>query len=135
MKLRTEAVFKNSYKIYLKKSEEFLATAKYSLSKDDFNAAAGCAAHATISALDALTAFYLQRRHAGERHEDAIHLLKEGAMVKLKDKPKATKQFKMVIGRKTLAEYEQRGVFKGEAAEAVKAAERFLEWVKDNLPH
>ena len=132
--IRTKSVFKNSYKIFLKKSEEFLDAAKYSLSKGNVNAAAGCAAHVAISALDALTAFYLQRKHAGERHEDASHLLKERGIAELDGREKAASQFRGVVGIKGLAEYEQREVFRREAEESVKAAERFLGWVKKNLP-
>jgi len=132
--IRTKPVLKDSYKVFFKKSEEFLDAAKYSLSKGNVNAAAGCAAHAVISALDALAAFYLQRKHAGERHEDAAHLFKEKGIVELEGREKAAGQFRSVVGSKGLAEYEQREVFRGEAEESVKAAERFLGWVKENLP-
>jgi hypothetical protein len=64
--IRTKPVLKDSYKVFLRKAEEFLGAAKYSLSKGNANVAAGCAAHAVISALDALAAFYLQRKHAGK---------------------------------------------------------------------
>jgi len=132
--IRTKSVLKESYKVFLQKSEEFLDAAKYSLSKGNINAAAGCAAHAAISALDALAAFYLQRKHAGERHEDAAHLFKEKGIAELDGREKAASQFRNVVRSKGLAEYEQREIFKGEADESVKAAERFLSWVKKNLP-
>lgn len=134
MTVRTKPVLRGSSKIFLKKAEEFLDAAKYSLSKGNMNAAAGCAAHSAISSLDALAAFYLQRRHAGERHEDAAHLLKEKEIAGLRGAGKASRQFRGIIRRKTLAEYEQRGMFRGETEKAVKAAERFLSWVKENLP-
>lgn len=132
--MRTKSVLKDSYKVFLKKSEEFLDAAKYSLSKGNVSAAAGCAAHAAISALDALTAFYLRRKHAGERHEDAAHLLKERGIAELNGREKAASQFRSVVGSKTLAEYEQREIFRGEAEESVKVAERFLNWARKNLP-
>jgi len=132
--IRTKSVLRDSYKVFLKKSEEFLAAARYSLSEGNINAAAGCAAHAAISALDALTAFYLRRKHAGERHEDATHLLKEKGIAELEGREKAASQFRSVVGSKTLAEYEQREIFRGEAEESVKVAERFLNWVRKNLP-
>jgi HEPN domain-containing protein len=134
MTTRTRSVLKDSYKVFLRKSEEFLDAARYSLSKGNVNAAAGCAAHSAISALDALTAFYLQRRHVGERHEDAAHLLKEKGIAELEDMEKAANQFRSVVRSKGLAEYEQREIFRGEAGESVKVAERFLNWVKKNLP-
>lgn len=134
MTIRTKSVLRDSYKVFLKKSEEFLAAARYSLSEGNINAAAGCAAHAAISALDALTAFYLRRKHAGERHEDATHLLKEKGIAELEGREKAASQFRSVVGSKTLAEYEQREIFRGEAEESVKVAERFLNWVRKNLP-
>jgi len=132
--IRTKSVSKNSYKVFIKKSEEFLDAAKYSLSKGNVNAAAGCAAHGAISALDALAAFYLQRKHAGERHEDAAHLLKEKGIAELDGRVKAAKQFRRVVKIKGLAEYEQREVFRGEAEDSVKATKRFLDWVKENIP-
>lgn len=125
---------KGSYRIFLKKSEEFLSASKYSLFEGNLNAAAGCAAHAAISALDALTAFYTQRRHAGERHEDAARLLKEKGIAELKGAEKAARQFRGIVRGKTLAEYEERETFRKEAEDAVKAAERFMSWVKENLP-
>jgi len=134
MTIRTKSVLKGSYKVFLKKSEEFLDAARYSLSKGNVNAAAGCAAHSAISALDALTAFYLQRKHAGERHEDAVHLLKEKGILELEGREKATSQFRSVVGYKGLAEYEQREIFKGEAEESVRVSGRFLSWAKRNLP-
>lgn len=132
--MRTKSVLKGSYKVFLNKSEEFLDAARYSLSKGNVNAAAGCAAHSAISALDALTAFYLQRRHAGERHEDAVHLLKEKGIVELEGREKAASQFRSVVGSKGLAEYEQREIFKREAEESVRVAGRFLSWAKRYLP-
>lgn len=132
--MRTKSVSKDTYKIFLSKSEEFLSAADYSLGEENLNAAAGCAAQSAISALNALTAFYLRRVHAGRKHEDAARLMDEEEITNLEGKKKSARQFRKIVQNKTKAEYEERNLFKGEAEDSVKRAKRLLNWAKGNLP-
>lgn len=132
--MRTKSVSKATYKIFLSKSGEFLSAAEYSLAEGNLNAAAGCAAQSAISALDALSAFYLHRVHTGRKHEDAARLMDEEEIANLDGKKKSARQFRKIVRNKTKAEYEERNVFKGEAEDSVKRERRFLNWTKENLP-
>lgn len=129
--LRRERIDKTKYKIYLQKAEEFLKAAKDEFERSRYNSASSSAAQAAINALDALTVYLSGYRHAGQRHEDAWRPLKyaEG----LSDKSVAESKFKSAVRVKPVAEYEGRSAGKGETHQALKAAEGFLSWIKDNL--
>ncbi len=90
------------------------------------------AVHSGISTCDALTVFLIGARHAGERHEDAV------ALLQTLDLPRDTLQRKghqlsRLLAIRNAAEYEERLMKEGEASEAVRDAERFLEWVEGFL--
>lgn len=124
-------VRKSEYLTYLQKAEEFLAEARDALLKGRFNTAAACAAHSAMNALDSLTVHRLGACHAGPRHLDAILMLKH---LEIPQKGGAEVKFKAAVGLKSVAEYEDRLAGKGESEAAVRKAEQFLKWVKENLP-
>jgi HEPN domain-containing protein len=129
--LRRERVDKTKFRIYIQKAEEFLKAAKDEFERGRYNSASSSAAHAAINALDALTVYLSGHRHAGQRHEDAWKLLKYADG--LPDKSGGESKFKSAVRVKPVAEYEDRSAGKGEAQQALKAAEGFLRWVNDNL--
>ncbi len=132
MSVRTRRVNKDLYKNYLKKARENLDTAKECLNAGRWNAATINAIHSGISACDALTVFMVGVRHAGERHEDAITLLQTLTLPKdiLASKGR---QLSRLLAIKNAAEYEERLITQKEAAEAVRDAERFLDWAETLL--
>ena len=132
MSLRTRSVKKTLFENYLKKARENLDTARECLDAGRWNAATINAVHGGISACDALTVFMIGVRHAGERHEDAVSLLQTLNLPKdiLSNKGR---QLSRLIGVKNAAEYEERLITQKEATEAVRDAERFLEWVETLL--
>jgi len=132
MSARTRRVRKNLHENYLKKARENLDTAMECLRAERWNAAAINAVHCGISACDALTVFMVGVRHAGERHEDAVALL---LTLNLPRDVLSVKgqQLSRLLGIKNAAEYEERLMTQKEAAEAVRDAERFLEWVEELL--
>jgi len=71
-------------------------------------------------------------RHAGERHEDAVTLLQTLNLSKDALSSKG-RQLSRLLGIKNAAEYEERLLTQKEATEAVRDAERFLEWVEELL--
>ncbi|MFQ6075977.1 MAG: HEPN domain-containing protein [Candidatus Bathyarchaeia archaeon] len=130
--MRTRRVKKSLFENYLRKARENLDTARECLDAGRWNAATICAIHCGISACDALTAFMIGVRHAGERHEDAISLLQTLSL------PKGTlstkgRQLSRLLGIKNAAEYEERLITQKEAVGAVRDAERFLNWVEELL--
>lgn len=69
-------------------------------------------------------------RHADDRHEDAITLLQTLSLPRDTLSSKG-RQLSRLLGIKNAAEYEERLITQKEATEAVKDAERFLEWTED----
>ena len=117
---------------YLIRAEECLRAAEGSLQKNDWNAAAICAVHGCISAGDALCVHFLEKRHAGDNHKEAMTLLKSinpESDVYLNQ----ANRFSRVLGIKHMAEYEKRLVFRIEAERALKDCERFVAFVKEEL--
>ncbi len=74
-KLKTKAIERNEYKIYLKKAGEFYETMLQAKTTIKWNAVGLNAVHCAISASDALLVFYAGIRSAGDDHLSAINLL------------------------------------------------------------
>ena len=130
--VRTRRVNKALFENYLKKAKECLDTAEECTNAGRWNAATINTVHCGISACDALTVFMIGVRHAGDRHEDAITLLQTLSLPKdiLSSKGR---QLSRLLGIKNVAEYEGRLITQNEAMEAVRDAERFLEWIEELL--
>jgi len=77
--------------------------------------------------------YFLGKRHAGEKHNDAVSLLRT---IRKEDKElKANaNRFNKILRIKNMAEYEERLVYKSEAEKALKDCERFLDYVRKELP-
>ena len=73
--LATRPTSVGSDRIYLNKAREFLEGARLLAGEERWNASAVLAVHAVISACDALCARFLQMRHAGADHMQAVELL------------------------------------------------------------
>lgn len=131
--LRTQKVDSSSYSNYLKKALECLRAASQSFARGDWNAAAICSVHSSISACDALCVHGLGMRHAGERHSDSALLLRSIRPADERYKANAAR-LRSVIDIKNMAEYEERLVSHKEAEKAIKDCERFLVFVQSELP-
>ena len=132
MSTRTRSVRKELFGNYLEKAWESLEAARESLGARRWNAAAINAVHCGISATDALTVFMIGVRHAGERHEDAVTLLQTLSLPKATHSAKG-RQLGRLLSIKNTAEYEERLIREKEAAEAVRDAERYYEWIETLL--
>lgn len=131
--LKTKAVAKAFYANYLKRSEECLQTAKDAFLKKSWNAAAICCIHSSIAACDAMCIYYLGQRHSGEDHNQAVQLFKK---TKNEDDLilKNSKRLSQLLSIKNMAEYEERLVFQTEAEKILKNCERFLAYVRKQIP-
>ena len=87
------------------------------------------AIHCTISCGDALSVF-LGKRYAGQRHEEAVNLLKETRLPNCTEK---SNQFLDVIRLKSLVEYQDDEPTENEARRLVLQARRFYQWAKQQL--
>ena len=115
--LRTRTVRKEIYKKYLVKSEEFLRAANDSFRRGDYDACTSAAVHSAINAVDALTSFYLQMRHAGESHGDVMMLVRR-VQLSPREIDRLTNHYSAMLKTKNIAEYEDR-LLNGKEAEAV----------------
>jgi len=132
-KLSTQKVDASSAANFFKKALEFERAAAQSFARGDWNATTICAIHSCISACDALCAHALGVRHAGERHSDAVSLLRSIKPDDESYKVNASR-LRRVIDIKNMAEYEDRLVFRKEAERALKDCERFMAFVSAELP-
>jgi uncharacterized protein (UPF0332 family) len=132
-KSRTRDVAKSFYTNYLKRAEECLHAAKNSFAIQEWNASTINAIHSGIAACDAICVYFLGNRHAGESHEDAVNLFKT---IKGGGKEINTNANRIlrILRIKNMAEYEERLVYRPEAEKVLKDCERFLEYVKKELP-
>ena len=117
---------------YLQKAAECLQGARDAIGREHGNAVVINAVHCGISAADALTVFFKGVRHAGERHEDAIALLRTLDFEQAELAQKA-RQLQRLLQIKNEAEYEEKLLRRKDAEAAVLDAERFLTWAKSKL--
>ena len=132
-KFRTRDVQKSMYINFLKKAEECFHASKHSFSTEEWNAAAINAIHCCISSCDAMCVYFLGKRHAGEAHEEAVNLFRSVKESKDEIKTNAARLLR-TLAVKNIAEYEERLVNRSEAERILKDAERFLTFVKKELP-
>jgi uncharacterized protein (UPF0332 family) len=129
---KTRNIQKSLYTNYLLRANECYHAAKTSLDIQEWTAATINAIHACIAACDAMCVFYLGKRHAGESHNDAVVLFKS---IKDTEQMNANaKRLSRIVSVKNMAEYEERLVYRSEAENAIKDCERFLDFVKQELP-
>jgi uncharacterized protein (UPF0332 family) len=131
-KFKTRDVPKSSYTNYFQRAEECLHAAINSFNSSEWNAATINAIHACIAACDAMCVYFLGKRHAGENHNDAVTLFK--IIKSAEDLNTNTNRITRILRIKNMAEYEERLVYKSEAEKVLKDCERFIEFVKKELP-
>lgn len=130
----TQKVEKHKYTSYLTKATEYIDDAKNALERKHWNGAVLSAVHCTISSCDALTVFYIGKKHKGIKHSDAARLLSTVNDIPLSELKDKTNQFISVLDFKTPVEYGDRVFNSDEAHRVVKQADRFHSWVKQKLP-
>jgi len=132
-KSKTTDVTRALYTNYLKRAEECFHAASNSFSNQEWNASTINAIHACIAACDAMCVYFLGKRHVGENHGDAVKLFKK---IRANDENINTNasRFLRIIRAKNMAEYEERLLFRPESEKIFKDCERFLDYVKSELP-
>ncbi len=125
----TKRVSPGAHVGFLLKAEELLASSKRELGDGQYNAAAVLAVHSVISACDAVCAKVLGERYSGADHMAAVNLLKQlpfdAQEVGIK-----VQQAVCVLDIKNKAEYSDILIKQDASEQAVKQAERLLEWVR-----
>jgi len=132
--VETQKVEKHLYSNYLKKAQEYLDGMKNELANERWNLAAIAGIHCAISACDALTIFFLGKKHKGIKHADAARLLASIEGLDSKELGEKSSQFISILDFKTPVEYDKTLFKESDARELAKRAERFYDWVKEKLP-
>ena len=131
---KTRSVSEQQVRAYLEKSGEFLRRSRASLAEEESNAASLLAVHAAISANDAVTGQYGQKRSAGEDHQKAADLLREVAPTGAREWHLQANRLNRIVGKKNLVAYESRHLTSKESSWLVEQAERFVGWAKEVVP-
>lgn len=119
-------------KLYLAKAKQFSTEATAAMKGSRHDAATLNAVHAAISATDAVCVALAGRRSADPDHQRAADLLQEIGG-KSKDVINSVKQVRMLLAKKNVVEYESRQASAKEASDAVKRADRFVEWASQTV--
>ncbi|MEW6043228.1 MAG: HEPN domain-containing protein [Thermoproteota archaeon] len=128
----TRAVDPKKASNYLTKAESSLHMAKIAVEQKAYDNAVMSAIHSAINALDALTAYQLNKRSSGS-HIDVLLLTKE--IFTTREQNDVEKQFKTLISLKNASEYQPEMMSPKEAENSIKAAERILAEVKAKFHH
>ncbi len=131
----TRPVNSELFRNYIQKAEECLESAKDASQKSHWNATVINAIHSGICAADALTVFFKGERCSGERHTEVLTLLKDIDALQTADFSKRKNQFNLLLDLKNRAEYEEYLMSASDAESTLKAAERFLAWVKQAVKY
>ncbi len=112
---------------YLKKSGEFLESARDSFNKERFNAAGFDATQSVINANDALTVHFLGKR-ASKDHREAIQFHLD--VVRIISDDSGRKILADALEIRNLVGYLGESVSKAESEKIIRSAAKFIEWVK-----
>ena len=112
---------------YLKKSEEFLESARDSFNKERFNAAGFDATQSIINANDALTIHFLGKR-ASKDHREAIQFHLD--VVRIISDDAGRKILADALDIRNLVGYLGESIRKSESEKIIRSAAKFIDWVK-----
>lgn len=129
--VKTTAVNKADYIIYLNKANDFYEMTQKAGDSENWTGIGLNAVHCAISSCDALLAFYLGIRSISNDHMDVVDLLIRIPKVKASGEAST---FKRIVAKKNLIAYECRDFRQPEALEILKMTERFYRWTLSSLP-
>lgn len=128
----TREEVKSSHKNYLVKAKEFFQTAGDAYLRKNWNAVGLNTVHSAISANDALVIYQIGKRCISDKHNDAVKLLLF-AFANDTEVKKQSRHLSWLIAKKNIVEYELRLFQEKEAIDALKHAERFLNWINSKI--
>jgi HEPN domain-containing protein len=124
------SVERTAARSYLDKAHEFLAAASMSLDVGKRDAVMLNAIHAAIAATDSVTIAFLGVRSTDPDHLRAADLLEEvgGGGIEMKGHGR---QLRQLLSQKNVTEYESRRATMREADQAIKRAQRLVDWARE----
>lgn len=117
---------------HLEKAQQFLSSGFASAERAQYDAALLGAIHAGISAADAVSITLAGVRSTDPDHSRAVDLLSEIAGGS-KEVAGHARQLRQLLGKKNTVEYESRRATAAESADALKRADRLVEWASEIL--
>jgi len=112
---------------YFEKAEDNYSQMYPALKNGNYNAAGTLAVQCAISSADAICVFEKGIRSVSHEHMDVCELVKS---IMLPEATGKSNTLKKIIAKKNLIQYESRNIYKNEAMEIVKLADRFYKWVQ-----
>lgn len=128
---RVERLGKERFLVYRERATGLAQTMEESWGKSERHGASLSAVHATISAADALTVFYLGERSRGQDHRELISLLER---LPLDNAAEYAQRVSTVLGKKSDAEYGSAGLTLRDTGRIVSQSRRFIRWALGHLP-
>ncbi len=127
---KTVPASRSEAKLFLAKSEQVLEECRSAVAAKRYDAALLTAVHTAISANDAVTVALGGRRSSDPDHRRAADLLEEiaGPSPELRGH---ARQFRDLLARKSMVEYESRRAAPREAQDGLRRAERFVRWARE----
>ncbi len=134
-RIPTTPVTKQEARSFLVKARSFLADGSVARMGESWNSAGLLAIHAVISAADALLGSEQGLRSISGDHRDLVRLIRSSAPSSRSEEwNKQADRVSAIISKKNVVEYEARSITEKEALLLFEQAERFCEWVRNNLP-
>lgn len=131
--IETVSVPNREFISYRDKGLQFFNTMKTCLQDSQWDSVFLNGVHASISVTDALTVFRLGKRSKGKSHQDATVLLGQ-VLAQEEDGKRNAARLSAILNWKNEAEYESRRFTEQEAHRFAQSVERFIEWIKKQLP-
>ena len=132
-KRKTTPVSRAEARVYLEKATEFHSKAVAALIDESWDTAGLLAVHSAISAADSLLGFTTGIRSTSQNHKEVVNLMKKQDSGS-SDWSTQANRLGQIVARKNVVEYEGKKLLEKDAGNLVQQAERFLEWVKGQLP-
>jgi len=132
-KINTVDVPKTDYRNFRDKGLQFFQVMKSCLQDGDWDAVLLNGVHAAITLSDAVTAFSLGKRSSSKSHLDASSLLGQ-AVSQDEEGRRNADRLAQILNWKHDAEYEPKRATEAEAYDFAKIVERFVDWVRGELP-
>lgn|SRR5487761_56385 len=117
-------------KNYLKKAEDSMKMASIAIDQGAYDSSIMSSIHSAINALDALSVIVLGKRASGA-HTDSLLTLK--SIFTPDEYSDLAKQFRSLMSKKNISEYEPVLMSRGEAESCLKWAERIMDRVKRKI--
>lgn len=129
-KLKVRQEDKSAAIDYLKKARDNHAQMMFALEGNNYNAAGTLAIQCAISSADAICVYEKGMRSVSQDHFDVCDLMRS---ITLPDSNEKSNLLRRIIAKKNLIQYERRSMYKSEAGEIVKMADRLYYWVETHV--